>query len=125
MNRKFLLLLLVIFLILCGVSYLLHLSETKMPLYVLLTGNLAIALITLISHQMAATKIQSRPQAFVGGVTGASLLKMLVIIGLVLVYVLAFREYYHKGALFVVLGFYIVYTLVESVSLTRLAKRKP
>lgn len=124
MNRNFLLLLFVVFIVLCGLSYLLQTAVPGLPLSVLLVGNIAIALVTLISHQVAASKIQSRPQAFVGGVTGASLLKMMVIIGLVLLYVLAFRDYYHKGALFVVLGFYMVYTLVEAISLSKLAKRK-
>lgn len=124
MNRNFLLLLLLLFLVLSGASYLFHLSNPAFRLPVLLIGNAAIGLVTLVSYLVAATKIQARPQAFVGGVTGASLLKMLVIIGLVLVYVAVLRDYYHKGTLFVLMGFYIVYTGAESISLSRLAKRK-
>lgn len=125
MNRKFLLILLLTFLILTGVSYFLQSAYPDFPLPVLLVGNTAIGLITMVSYLLAAAKMQARPQAFVGGVTGASLLKMVVLIGLVLVYVLGFKAYYHKGAVFVLLAFYAVYAGVETVFLSRLAKQKP
>jgi len=124
MNRKFLLLLLLLFLVIGGIGHLLHLANAKFLLSVLWIGNAAIALITLISYFVAAAKIQARPMAFVGGVTGASLLKMVVIIGLVLVYVVGLKQYYHKSTLFVLLGVYLLYTGMEAIFLSRLAKRK-
>jgi Ca2+/Na+ antiporter len=86
------------------------------------TGNLIMAILTISSFFIVKNQIDSRPEAFVRGVYSASFLKLMVCMVSILVYVLLNRSHIHKGTVFVLFGIYAIYTVAETLLLSKLAK---
>jgi hypothetical protein len=90
----------------------------------LLGGNAFLALVTLLSFILATKPSHDRPESFVRGVYSGTLLKLFLIAGGVLVYLLLHRHHLHKPSLAVIGGIYIIYTALETAALQR-GTRKP
>jgi hypothetical protein len=63
--------------------------------------------------------------AFVRGLYSSLLLKMGVIIGALLVYILVIGGAVSQASLFTVMGIYLIYTSIEVVQLMKIARNKP
>jgi len=122
MNR-FIFLLIAVFLLLAGVIWLLQRSRPDFDFSLLTVGNALLAALTAASFAMVRRGINGRPQAFVGGVYGGTMLKLFFGGGALLAYVLLNRPHLHKPSLLAVGGLYIIYTLVEKIALQRVARR--
>ncbi len=122
MTRYFVLITVVVFLLLTAVFYLLQLNMPEYRFTVLMTGNLVMALLTLLSYRIVRRQLNQRPEAFVRGVYGATLLKLMVCMFSILLYVLLNRANIHKPSLFILFGIYAVYTAIETWLLSKMAK---
>ncbi len=92
---------------------------------VLLLGNILLALISALSFFMTRKgKESDNPNLFVRMVMGAMLLKMMLVLAGVLIYILAYRPFVSKPTIFILLGMYIVYAVVETASAFRLNKSR-
>lgn len=92
---------------------------------VLLIGNLALALVTALSYRNNSKGIQSaNNNAFVRQVYGSTLLKMMLCLAGILVYVLMNRSHISIATILILMGLYIVYTVMETVSLSKKLTRK-
>ena len=89
----------------------------------LLIGEGILLVIFLLSVVVVTRKMAARPGQFVTGVTGATFLKMLLVIGLVLMYVTVLRSYFHKPTVFVWMGMYLVFSIVEAAVLSARARQ--
>lgn len=85
-------------------------------------GNTIMATLSLSSYFIVNKYISGKPQAFVRGVNAASLLKLFICMGAILVYVLLNRSNIHKATVFIMFGLYIVYTVAETWILYNIAK---
>jgi Ca2+/Na+ antiporter len=88
------------------------------------TGNAVMAFLSVISYLMVQKQLEHNTQAFVRGVSGASFLKLMVCMVSILVYVLLNRTHIHKPSVFVMLGIYAVYTMTETILLSKLVREK-
>lgn len=88
-----------------------------------MVGNIILALVTALSFYFCrkGMKMQSG-HAFVRGVFISTFLKLLICAIAVLVYVILFKEYVTKGTLIFFFFLYILYTVLETVSLMKVAK---
>jgi len=91
-------------------------------LYVLETGNVIMAALSLSSYLLVQRSLSNNPQAFVRGVSGASFLKLMVCMVSILVYVLLNRTHIHKPSVFILFGIYAVYTIMETILLSKLVR---
>jgi len=92
---------------------------------ILLQGaNILLAILSLISTMIVNKQITQRPQAFVRGVYGGTLLKMFIIIIALVSYVVVNKEHFHKPSIFVVFAIYMIYATTESVFLSKKARSK-
>ena len=82
------------------------------------------AFLSSASFYMVTKQIKSRPEAFVRGVYSGTFLKLLVCMAAILIYVMANRPNIHKPTLFVLFGIYIVYTVIETTTLSKMARVK-
>jgi len=89
---------------------------------VLMTGNVTMAILSLLTYFIVRKSIDSRPEAFVRGVYGATFLKLIVCMVSVLLYAMLNRKDIHKPSLFVLFGIYAVYTAVEPWMLSKQAR---
>ncbi|WP_291913470.1 hypothetical protein [Chitinophaga sp. CB10] len=93
--------------------------------YVLMIGNLVLALVSVLSSRSSIKSLQStNHNAFIRAVYGATLSKLMICIIGILAYVLAYKPNISKPTVFILLGTYLIYTLFEAVSMSKLVRQK-
>ena len=112
----------IIFILLSVVFYALKIYAPEYNFVVLESGNVLLAVLSLSSYFIVEKQKESRPQAFVRGVYSASFLKLMVCMVSILVYVLLNRSHIHKPTVFVLFGIYAIYTISETLVLSKLVR---
>ena len=123
MRINFPLIVILLFFLLSALFYGLNMYDPVFKFGVLMTGNMVMAILSLLTFGMVKKTMKARPEAFVRGVYGATFLKLMVCMSAILIYVLLDRKNIHKPSLFILFGIYAVYTAVETVLLGKLAKQ--
>ena len=81
------------------------------------------AILSISAYLMVQKQMDNNnPQAFVRGVSGASFLKLMVCMVSILVYVLLNRAHIHKPSVLIMFGIYAVYTIMETILLSKLVR---
>ncbi|SHK81445.1 hypothetical protein SAMN05444266_101229 [Chitinophaga jiangningensis] len=102
-----------------------RLMDIDAHFYVLMIGNLVLALVSTLSARNSIKSLQSSNQnAFIRAVYGATLSKLMICIVGILAYVLAYKPNISKPTVFILLGTYLIYTLFEAVSMSKLVRQK-
>jgi hypothetical protein len=102
-----------------------RLLDLDVHIYVLMAGNLALALISLVSYIMGRQGLASpNHNAFIRAVYGSMLSKLLLSVAGIAAYVLIYRPNVSKLTIFMLLFLYLVYTIFETISLFRLTRLK-
>ncbi len=122
MKKRFVILTLIIFILLSGLFISMHFYAPQYQVYALETSNVIMAILSLSSYLMVQKSLSNNPQAFVRGVSGASFLKLMVCMVSILVYVLLNRSHIHKPSVFIMFGIYAVYTIMETILLSKLVR---
>ena len=92
---------------------------------VLIIGNTVIFMLTVVSFLLVKKSFShNNPNVFVRAVMGGLMIKLFAVIIALVVYLLATQKGFNKAALFICMGLYLVYTVMEVSLLTRLLKRK-
>ena len=92
---------------------------------VLTGGNLVLFLATSLSFYVSQRSLGSaNPNASVRSLYGSFMIKFFLIAIAAFVYILMAKKELNKPALFICMGLYIVYTVVEVSSLQKLIKQK-
>jgi hypothetical protein len=102
-----------------------RLLETGAHHNVLLIGNLALAFITGLSYYMNRKGLQSsNNNAFVRMVYASTLSKLMLCLVGIAVYVIVNRANTSRVTIFILMFLYVAYTVVETLSLQRVTKKK-
>lgn len=102
-----------------------RLMDIDAHFYVLMIGNLVLALVSILSARNSIKSLESSNQnAFIRAVYGATLSKLMICIVGILAYVLAYKPNISKPTVFILLGIYLIYTLFEAVSMSKLVRQK-
>ena len=102
-----------------GVFYLLRSSGKDYDYALLLGGNALLAVVTMVSYYLGTATQHDRAQSFVRGVYSGTLLKLFVLAGGTLAYVLLNKQHLHKAS-FLLLGIlYFVYMALETVAMQK------
>ena len=127
MSDRFFIRLIIVFSILNGVFVLLksQLLGAGMHYTVLLAGNIVLAVITWLSYVMARKGLDAaNNQVFVRMVYASTLSKLFLCLIGITIYVLVKRPDVSRATIFTLMFLYLVYTVVETLSLYKLLKRK-
>jgi hypothetical protein len=122
MRQYFTLVIIFIFLLLSAVFYGMKVYAPEYRFSVLMTGNVVMAALSIITYFIVRKTMNDKPEAFVRGVYGATFLKLMVCMASILLYAMLNRKNIHKPSLFVLFGIYAVYTAVETWLLSKLAR---
>lgn len=121
--KKFIITLVICFIILSGVAVYLNQSNPAFDLITLLIANGLLAVITFISYNMIYKAILRGGEGTYRAKVSSTMLKFFVIIGTVLLYVVSFgKENIHKPTIYFFLAAYIVYMIVETGLLSQDAR---
>jgi hypothetical protein len=123
MNAKLPLIFIILFAAIAGGMYMLHQSQPAYDLTALIVADLLMLLLSLAAWAMLRKNVAERPQAFVRGVYGATMLRLFVCLVGILSYALLNRSTLHKPTLFVMFGIYMAYTVIETIAFSRTAKK--
>jgi F0F1-type ATP synthase assembly protein I len=124
MNKKFLIAMLVIFIVLTMVFLALGAAYPQYHTNAMHGSNILMLALSFIAYLLINKKIDNRPHAFVQGVYSASLLKLMVCMMAMLIYIFANRDALHKPTIFVLMGIYAVYSTVETILVSGTARKK-
>lgn len=114
----------IIFIILTGVFFFLRSAVPQFNFAVLMSGNVIMAVLTLLSYFLVSKQLNSRTQAFITGVHSATFLKLFICLISIVAYVLVNKPNVHKPTIFVLLGIYAVYSAVETILLSKAVRTK-
>lgn len=93
---------------------------------VLVYGNIIVFAICLITYLMSAKGLKSKNNhLFFRLVYGGFIIKLFLIAGIAFAYIMTFKKEVNKPALFLCMGLYVVYTIIEVNGLMKLGKQKP
>ena len=92
---------------------------------VLVYGNILLFAISFISFLMGVNGMQSKNNhLFFRMVYGGFIVKLLILAGAALIYIMTMKKEVNKPALFLCMGLYFVYTVIEVSALMKLGKQK-
>lgn len=128
MTDKFILWLAGVFILITAALFLLQqwlLQSLAVHFEVLVAGNIAMALITLISYSLNRKGMTAaNPNVFVRSVYASTLSKLMLCVIGIGVYVFLSRPQVSKATIFLLLFFYLVYTVFETIHLYRMSIRQ-
>lgn len=123
MNAKLPFILLALFALIAGGAWALRHAYPGFDFTALVAADLIMLLLSLAAWAMLRKSVAERPQAFVRGVYGATMLRLFVCLIGILTYALMNRTHLHKPTLFVMFGIYMAYTVIETVAFSNTAKK--
>jgi hypothetical protein len=92
---------------------------------VLVFGNIILFIISAITFLMGAKGLQSKNNhAFFRLIYGSFMIKLFLLAGTALIYIMSMKKNVNKPALFFCLGLYLIYTVIEVSALMKLGKKK-
>jgi hypothetical protein len=125
MQHKFVLSIVIVCLILSGLIYFLFTQSPAYDVVSLLIANIILAMVSLLSFSMIKRGISSgNANAFVRAKMSGTMIKFFVCIAIVLIYIFLNHRQVHKPSLFLFLGMYAVYSAIEAVPLSKMARKK-
>lgn len=124
MNKLYFILLGSIFSVLLSAIYFWCKQHPEYDLPALVVANSLLCLLSVVSFYMLKSKLKNgRPQAFVNGVYGATLLRLMTCMACISLYLFMNRGHLHQASVFAMMGLYIVYTAYETIALSKIAKK--
>lgn len=125
MKRQFVTAIIVILLLLDVSFRILGSLSPEFHITALEVSNIIMAGLSLAAYALINKQVAGKPQAFVRGIYGSSLLKLMVCMTAILAYVLINKNNIHKPSVFMMFGVYAVYSATETILLSRMAKKTP
>lgn len=121
--KKFLLILIACFAVLCGVAVYLNKTNPAFDLGTLMIANGLLAALTFLSFNIIHKAIVKGGEGTYRAKVSSTMMKFFVIIGTVLLYIVSYgKEHAHKPTLYFFFAAYIVYMIVETAILSTLAR---
>lgn len=125
MGRSFYLSILTAAIVLTGLAYFLHVQNPAFHFWPLFIGNVLLAAISVLSFTIIRKGLKSEnPNALIRAKYTGTLIKFFVGIGALLIYFFIHGRNVYKPAIYLFLGMYIVYSALEALPLSKLAKHK-
>lgn len=125
MQHKFVISVITVCLLLCGLIYYLYTQNPAFDMPSLIIGNITLALVSLLSFNIIKRGIRSgNANAFVRAKMTGTMLKFFICIAILLIYIFVNDRKIDKPSLFLFLGMYVVYSAIEAVPLSKLASKK-
>ncbi len=101
------------------------LAEWGIDQSVVIVGNLLLFSVNIISFLLSRRAMNSdNPNVFVRAMYAGFMIKLFVCVAVAFIYFTSFKKNINKPALFICMGLYIVYTVIEISILTKLLRKK-
>lgn len=92
---------------------------------VLILGNLILFAVSIASFWLTRRSFANpNPNAFVRAIYGSFMIKFFICAGVAFGYIMATGKDVNKPALFICMGLYVIYTILEVAALTKMLRTK-
>lgn len=122
MKQLFTISILVIFIVVSIVLFIVYKADPAYRYEILETGNVIMLALSFSTYALIRKQEGKNGSAFVRGVSGSSLLKLMVCMIGIVVYAVVNHNNIHKPSIFVLMGIYAVYSATETILLSRMAR---
>lgn len=122
MKQLFNISILVLFIALSVILFILYKASPAYNYSVLETGNVIMMVLAFSSFMLINKQAGKNGSAFVRGVSGSSLLKLMVCMISVVIYAAVNRANVHKPSIFILMAIYAIYSATETILLSRMAR---
>lgn len=100
-------------------------EKTGFDMHFVLITNTVLFVLSLLGFYIQKKQVNNKnPHAFVRGVYGSTLLKMMVIMAALFIFIVASGGTINKRAIFLSMGIYLLYTTIEVVLLMKMVRNK-
>lgn len=124
-QRSFIISIIITASLLAALVYYLYQTDSNYDLISLIVGDIALASISLFSFFTIVKGLKSEnPNALIRAKYTGTLIKFFLCIGLLVAYIFINNKQVHKPSLFLFLGMYVVYSVLEAIPLSKLARIK-
>ncbi len=122
MKKFFILSIVTVFVVISIALVLLQASAPDYKLSILESANVIMLILSLSAFYLVTRQIGKPGGAFVRGVSGATFLKLMVCMVGVLIFVATNKDTLHKPSIFVLMAIYALYSTVETILLSKMAR---
>ena len=92
----------------------------------LIIANVLLFLLTFFGFYIQTKGVRSTNiNAFIRGIYSSLLLKMFVIVGAIIIYILMMGGETNRPSILTSMGIYLIYTFLEVIQLMKIARKKP
>ena len=106
------------------ITYFLSNGNEPFTRIVVMMGTGIVAIIMLVSYMISVQNLlDSNPNKFVRGIMGGTFLKFMLSIVAVAVLLFSVREKLHKPDLFLLMGVYLLFSMVETAFLSIISRK--
>jgi len=92
---------------------------------VVIIGNLILFLVSISAFLLSRRSLEAaNPNVFVRAMYGNFMIKLFLCVAAAFIYIQSVKKNINKPALFICMGLYVVYTVIEVSSLTKLLRKK-
>lgn len=123
MNNRLPITLVIVCAALTALLFLLFRQRPEYDLTALLSANGLMFILSLAAWAILRRNFRERPQAFVRGVYGATMLRLFVCLVGIMSYAMIKKPNVHKPTLFIMFGIYAVYTVIETMTFSHQARK--
>jgi amino acid transporter len=123
MNNRLPIALILVCAALTALLILLFRQRPEYDLTALLTANGIMFILSIAAWAILRRNVSERPQAFVRGVYGATMLRLFVCLVGIISYAMIKKPALHKPSLFIMFGIYAVYTIIETMTFSQQARK--
>lgn len=123
MNNRLPIVLVLVCAALTALLIILFRQRPEYDLFALLSANAIMFVLSLAAWAILRRNVAERPQAFVRGVYGATMLRLFVCLVGIISYAMIKKPAVHKPSLFIMFGIYAVYTVIETMTFSQQARK--
>lgn len=123
MKKRFIIATVASFIIIGGGLFGLRTAAPEYSFELLSIGNLVLFALSLISFILVTRQDQHHASSFIRGVYASTFMKLMICMVAIVTYIALNKDNIHKPSIFVLFGIYAVYSIIETMSLSKIARQ--
>lgn len=123
MKKRFIIAAVASFIIIGGGLFGLRTAAPEYSFELLSIGNLVLFALSLISFILVTRQDQHHASSFIRGVYASTFMKLMICMVAIVTYIALNKDNIHKPSIFVLFGIYAVYSIIETMSLSKIARQ--
>lgn len=123
MKKRFIITVVIAFVLIGGGLFALKEYAPEYSFELLASGNVILFVLSLVSFILVTRQDQHHASSFIRGVYASTFMKLMICMVAIVTYIALNKDNIHKPSIFVLFGIYAVYSAIETMSLSKIARQ--